>query len=161
MVLDFSFRRTAWSEPPITKSSVSLYTAFQLALFAPLAMQHLDMTINSSKVGRFFHNLTRPQVMCQLLHNLHKIRVQNAALYIAVYGIQSLFINLFQRVIVRKLMLFSSFQIDDLFISVSGLEYQWLCKLEKACSVALDHYRSGFFCLFSPLPFAYILLYNL
>ena len=79
--------------------------------------------------------------MCQLLHNLHKIRVQNAALYIAVYGIQSLFINLFQRVIVRKLMLFSSFQIDDLFISVSGLEYQWLCKLEKACSVALDHYR--------------------
>ena len=53
-------------------------------------------------------------IFCQLLHNLRKISVQSATLHIAVYSIQSLLINLFQWMIVRKLSLFSPFQIADL-----------------------------------------------
>ena len=53
-------------------------------------------------------------IFCQLFHNLRKISGQSTTLHIAVYGIQSLFINLFYRVIVRKLPLFSAFQVADL-----------------------------------------------
>ena len=53
-------------------------------------------------------------IFCQFLHNLRKISVQSTTLHIAVYGIQPLLINLFQRMIVRKLPLFSAFQIADL-----------------------------------------------
>ena len=53
-------------------------------------------------------------ILCQLLHSLRKISLQSATLHIAVYGIQSLLINLFQRVIVRKFPLFSAFQVTDL-----------------------------------------------
>ena len=48
-------------------------------------------------------------IFCQLLHNLRKISVQSTTLHIAVYGIQPFLINLLQRMIVRKLPLFSAF----------------------------------------------------
>ena len=53
-------------------------------------------------------------ILCQLLHNLRKISVQSTTLHIAVYGVQPFLINLLQRMIVRKLSLFSAFQIADL-----------------------------------------------
>lgn len=53
-------------------------------------------------------------IFCQFFHNLRKVSVQSTTLYIAVYGIQPLLINLFQRMIVRKFPLFSVFQVTDL-----------------------------------------------
>ena len=53
-------------------------------------------------------------IFCQLFHNLCKISVQSTTLHIAVYGVQSFLINLFHRMIVRKLPLFSAFQVADL-----------------------------------------------
>ena len=53
-------------------------------------------------------------ILCQLFHRLGKSLIQRATFYIAVYGIQTLLINLFQRMIVRKFPLRSAFQIADL-----------------------------------------------
>ncbi len=48
-------------------------------------------------------------IFCQFLHDLRKVSVQSTTLYIAIYGVQPLFIYLDNRMIVCKLSLFSAF----------------------------------------------------
>ena len=85
---------------------------FALASFFQSRLVHFFF-INSLGIG-YIAQCPEHFIFCQLFHNLRKISGQSTTLHIAVYGIQSLFINLFYRVIVRKLPLFSAFQVADL-----------------------------------------------
>ena len=53
-------------------------------------------------------------IFCQPFHDLRKIFIQSTTLYIAVYGVQTLLMYLLHWMIIRKLPLFSAFQIADL-----------------------------------------------